>query len=66
MKLMFVGVENDPSEDAECVVGNTAFPRGEAVSVTAELFELLSTNSAFKVVVGKPGRPPKAAVEGTE
>lgn len=63
MKLMFVGAENDPTEAAECVVGETVFPRGEAVSVPGDLFEQLAPNPAFKAVPGKPGRPPKAELE---
>lgn len=63
MKLMFVGVEDDPTEAAECEAMGIVFPRGEAVSVSGEVFNQLSPNPAFKAVPGKPGRPPKADTE---
>lgn len=64
-KLIFIGVENDPTEAAECEVYGTVFPRGEAVTVSDELFAQLSENPAFKVAP-KVGRPPKADKEGIE
>ena len=67
MRLVFVGVEDDPTEAAECEVMGIVFPRGEAVSVPGDVFEALSPNPAFKAVPGaKPGRPRKAEQEGTE
>lgn len=66
MRLVFVGVENDPTEASECEVMGIVFPRGEAVSVPGDVFEALSPNPAFKAVPGKVGRPPKAVQEGTE
>lgn len=65
MRLIFVGHENDPTEANECEVMGTVFPRGEAVSVSNDVFEALSNNPAFKVAPNKPGRPPKSS-EGTE
>lgn len=63
MRLIFVGVENDPTEAAECEVMGIVFPRGEAVSVPGDVFEVLSPNPAFKAAPGKPGRPPKVDLE---
>jgi hypothetical protein len=57
-KLIFVG-SADPTEADECETYGTVFPRGEAVSVSAEVFELLSTNQTFKVAP-RVGRPTKS------
>lgn len=67
MKLMFVGHEGDPTEAAECGAMGIVFPKGEAITVPGDVFELLSPNPAFKAVPGEKlvGRPRKSS-EGTE
>ena len=64
MRLIFVGHEGDPTEATECEAMGIVFPRGEAVSVSGDVFEKLAPNPAFKAVPGK-ARLPKSS-EGTE
>lgn len=62
MRLVFVGAQGDPTEAAECEAMGIVFPKGEAVSVSGEVFAALSPNPSFKAVPGeKPGRKPKGS-----
>jgi len=63
MKMIFVG-SDDPTEADECETYGIVFPKGEAVTVSEEVFTLLSTNHTFKAAP-RPGRPAKSQ-EGTE
>ena len=63
MRLIFVGAEGDPTEAEECEAMGIVFPRGEAIPVPGDVFEVLSPNPAFKAAPGKPGRPRKADPE---
>lgn len=49
MKVRFIG-SDDPSEAEVCVVFGLTFPKGEAVTVPADVFAKLSTNPTFAAV----------------
>ena len=62
MKLIFIGAD-DPTEDEVCTVHGIAFPRGKAVSVPGDIFELLAPNPAFKAVPGKRAATEQEGIE---
>jgi hypothetical protein len=60
MKLIFIGDEKDPTEALACEAMGIIFPRGQAVSVPGDVFEVLAPNPAFKAVPGKAESEPEA------
>lgn len=48
-KVRFIG-SDDPTEDETCTVFGLTFPKGEAVTVPADVFAKLSNNPTFAAV----------------